>query len=204
MKNYNYYDAYHRRRRMPGVFLLQILRGKKGVFLLSFFIALLFGKLFLWKDICQFQDWNITCIGKLDAKTIDQRGLLIYLLVHRGELVMFLLLSGITKLRKILYYLCSGAAGGVVALILLSFIHSFGIKGAILLLVSLTPHWIIYGILFVYLYWIFVEQTDKKTLTPTGIVIYALGTVLLFGVGIYLECFVNPLLLQWTKAILKV
>ncbi len=211
MKNYVYYDAYHRRRRVRGSLFLKHLKGKRGIFLLSFFIAMILGKIVLWDDICQYQNWNATCIGKLNIETLDQRSLLTYLLIHRGELVLFLVLSGITKLRKILYYVCSGMAGGVLGVLLLSFFHSFGIKGVIILFISLVPHWIIYGMLFVYMYWLFVKRTEEKRNhkgknddTLSWYALYALGALILFGVGIYLECFVNPLLLNWTKVILKI
>ena len=211
MKKYVYYDAYHRQRRMPGALFLRLLRGKKGIFLMSFFIALILGKILLWDDICQFEHWNENCMGKLNLQTLDQRSLFFYLLLHRGELLALLILSGITKLRKILYHLFCGSAGCFLGIIALSFCHSFGWKGMCILIISLLPHWIIYGILFVFLYWIFIgrSETDsiaevKSSANIPQFVLYGVGVIALLFVGIYLECFVNPILLSFGKEILGI
>lgn len=211
MKNYVYYDAYHRQRRMPGTSLLRLMRGKRGIFLLSFFIALLLGKILLWDDICQFEHWNENCMGKLNLKTLNQKSLFFYLLLHRGELLALLILSGITKLRKILYHLFCGTAGCFLGLITLSFCHSFGWKGLCILILSLFPHWIVYGILFMFLYWIFIDRQEsesahdvKSSVNIPQLVLYGIGVIALLFVGIYLECFVNPILLSFGKEILGI
>lgn len=211
MRKYVYYDAYHRQRRMPGVTLLRLLRGKKGIFLMSFFIALILGKILLWDDICQFEHWNENCMGKLNLQTLNQRSLFFYLLLHRGELLGLLILCGITKLRKVLYRIFCGTAGCFLGIITLSFCHSFRWKGICILIISLLPHWIIYGILFVFLYWIFIGRTETDSIAESKssanipqFVLYGIGVVALLFVGIYLECFVNPIILSFGKEILGI
>lgn len=201
MRDYIYYDAYHRKRRMPGFSIGPWIKGKRGVFFVSFIICIIAGRVFLWNEICEFQTWNITCIGKLNVHTIDTKSLFCYLLLHRGELLLFVILASITKLKKILYYVISSAAGAILGFLQLSFWHSFGIKGIFVLGITLMPHWIVYGILFTFLYWVFV---DRKNLNFTGgwMVLYAICIGILFLVGIYLECFVNPLLMSWTRELL--
>lgn len=46
MKNYTYYDAYHRPRKVPGYFFQKCFGGKSGIFLVSFFIAIILEKYF--------------------------------------------------------------------------------------------------------------------------------------------------------------
>lgn len=203
MKNHVYYDVYHRQRKIPGFFFLRWFGGKRGIFLLSFFITLLIGKLVLWDGICQYSSWNMESIKQMKLEQIDTKGLFSYLLLQRGELLAFLLLSGFTKWKKVIYYLCSGAAGCILGVFALSFFHAFGWKGIVLLLISLLPQWVIYGILFVYLYWIFVNQDSNRKYTKGWIFLYALSVLGLLLCGIYLECFVNPLLLGFFKSILN-
>lgn len=205
MKNYTYYDPYHRQRKLPAARIKQLFFGKKGLFLLSFFFALLIGRCFLWDDICRYVNWNISCMGKLNVETLDQKALFVYLAIHRGELLAFLILIGISKIRSILYRGCCICAGGFFGVLALSFVNSFGAKGVLLFLVSLLPHWLIYAFLFSFLYWIFVERAQsKKNLGIPNKIAMALGIAALFLMGIYLEGFVNPILLDWMKQICKV
>lgn len=201
MKHYTYYDAYHRPRRIPGYFFQKFFCGKRGIFLVSFFIALILGKMFLWDEICRYGNYNIKSIGSLNVKNIDAGGLFWYLVLQRGEVLGVLILAGFTKLKKVIYYLCSGAVGSFMGVLLLSFFHSFGWKGIPLLLVSLIPQWIIYVMLFAFLYWIFVGSEKDRKKSKGWALLYVLGVAGLFISGIYLECFVNPLLIGYAKTI---
>jgi hypothetical protein len=67
----------------------------------------------------------------------------------------------------------------------------------------LFPQWILYGMLFAHLYWLFVrrkEVRDKET--PWRYVLYVLGVAGIMASGIYLECFVNPLVVVLIKTVL--
>lgn len=204
MKNYVYYDAYHRQRKVPGDAFLRWFGGKRGFFLLSFLITLVIGKLVLWDGICQYSSWNTESLKQIKIDQIDTKGLFFYLLLQRGELLTFLLLSGFTKWKKGIYYLCSGAAGCILGVLSLSFFHTFGWRGIVLLLISLLPQWVIYGILFAYLYWIFVNQNSNRKYTKGWVFLYALSVLGLLFCGIYLECFVNPLLLEFIQSFLRI
>lgn len=204
MKNYTYYDAYHRPRKVPGYFSQKCFGGKRGVFLVSFFIAIILGKIFLWEEIGRYGSYNVKSIGKVDAETMDTWGLFGYLVLQRGELLGVLILAGFTRLKKAVYYLCSGAVGCFMGILMLSFFRSFGWKGIPLLVVSLIPQWVIYVMLFEFLWWIFVGSEKERKLSGGWAVLCGIGVACLFLCGIYLECFVNPLLIGYTKSFLSI
>lgn len=56
MKQYSYYDAYHRQKKFPMMFRLYRLRGKRGVFLLSFLLQLSLCVEFCGKKSLKLQD----------------------------------------------------------------------------------------------------------------------------------------------------
>lgn len=204
MKNYTYYDAYHRPRKVPGYFFQKCFGGKRGVFLVSFFIAIILGKIFLWDEIGKYGSYNVKSIGKVNAGTMDTWGLFGYLVLQRGELLGVLILAGFTRLKKAVYYLCSGAVGCFMGILMLSFFRSFGWKGILLLVVSLIPQWVIYVMLFEFLWWIFVGSEKERKLSRGWAVLCGIGVACLFLCGIYLECFVNPLLIGYTKSFLSI
>ncbi len=211
MKNRFYYDAYHRQKRFPRIASVSLFRGKTGIFLLSFFIAILICRILLWEDMQSIARWSRTCIERMGASAVDQKEMLWYVLIRRLELLSLLILCGITKIRKMLYYLCSAVAGSVFGIFLLSMIQSFGVSGVILAISVLMPQWFIYGILYVYLYWLFVRRVElrgyeemnaSKPFQIGMLLLYILGILGLLASGIYLECYVNPLLVAWVKGFL--
>ncbi len=184
-KHYMYYNGYKGQRKPI---------GKLFLFLLSFFIAVILGRVFLWGGAAQFDRWNLESIHRMNQQKLDEDKLFFYLCLHRGELLLFLILGGVTRWRKVLYYIASALAGSCLGVLCISFCHTFGVKGILVLLLSLVPQWFIYGMLFVYLYWLFVvkeKKPDRLQLT-----LFCVGILLLFFVGVYLECFVNPILLR--------
>lgn len=211
MKNRFYYDAYHRQKRFPRIASVSLFRGKTGIFLLSFFIAILICRILLWEDMQSIARWSRTCIERMGASAVDQKEMLWYVLIRRLELLSLLILCGITKIRKILYYLCSAVVGSAFGIFLLSMIQSFGVSGVILAISVLMPQWFIYGILYVYLYWLFVRRVElrgyeemnaSKPFQIGMLLLYILGILGLLASGIYLECYVNPLLVAWVKGFL--
>ena len=89
-------------------------------------------------------------------------------------------------------------------ILMLSFFRSFGWKGIPLLVVSLIPQWVIYVMLFEFLWWIFVGSEKERKLSRGWAVLCGIGVACLFLCGIYLECFVNPLLIGYTKSFLSI
>lgn len=111
MKQYSYYDAYHRQRKFPMTIRLHRWRSKRGVFLLSFFIALVLVRFFLWEEITEVAGWSRICLERLDANISDSRNFFWYVVIRRSELLLLLTLCGLTRMRKALYYTVSGLGG---------------------------------------------------------------------------------------------
>lgn len=205
MREYLYYDAYHRKRRMPFFFLREVFRGKKGAFFLCFLISLTLGLVLFSEQIQAVGAWLCSCMEEMDARTLAQKELFCYLLIRRGLLLVLLLLFGMTRIRRPLYtltyLLCGLLAGSVCA----AFLRAYGWKGAIVFLFSFFPHGIVYVVLFCYLFWLFCERQEescaKNGTLKRGIAVflYSAGLALLFLSGLYLEGAVNPLLLDWIR-----
>ena len=194
MKQYSYYDAYHRQRKFPMTIRLHRWRSKRGVFLLSFFIALVLVRFFLWEEITEVAGWSRICLERLDANISDSRNFFWYVVIRRSELLLLLTLCGLTRMRKALYYIASGLGGIWLGIFLMSFLKIYGWKGLLLGAAALLPQWIVYGMLFAYLYWLFIrrKELESRESLPRYL-LYVLGLFGMMASGIYLECFVNPL-----------
>ena len=109
-------------------------------------------------------------------------------------------LCGLTRMRKALYYIASGLGGIWLGIFLMSFLKIYGWKGLLLGAAALLPQWIVYGMLFAYLYWLFIrrKELESRESLPRYL-LYVLGLFGMMASGIYLECFVNPLLIVFVK-----
>ena len=163
MKQYSYYDAYHRQRKFPMTIRLHRWRSKRGVFLLSFFIALVLVRFFLWEEITEVAGWSRICLERLDANISDSRNFFWYVVIRRSELLLLLTLCGLTRMRKALYYIASGLGGIWLGIFLMSFLKIYGWKGLLLGAAALLPQWIVYGMLFAYLYWLFIRRKELES-----------------------------------------
>lgn len=85
MKQYSYYDAYHRQKKFPMMFRLYRLRGKRGVFLLSFFIAIIIVRGVLWEEITEIAGWSRLCVERMDRTLVENVHMFWYVLIRRNE-----------------------------------------------------------------------------------------------------------------------
>lgn len=200
MRNHSYYDVYHRQKRVPDIGKIRNLYGKKGVFLLSFLLSATLIRLFWWKEMEEVAGWSRLCFERMDTALDQTEALVSYVVIRRTELLLFLLLCGMTRIRKILYYVICGVSGMMFGVFFLSFVKDYGIRGVILCGGTLLPQWILYGMLFAFLYWIFVRRRELEIEGTKGrFVLYLLGILMMLLAGIYLECFVNPIIVGFLK-----
>ena len=104
MKQYSYYDAYHRQRKFPMTIRLHRWRSKRGVFLLSFFIALVLVRFFLWEEITEVAGWSRICLERLDANISDSRNFFWYVVIRRSELLLLLTLCADENAKSLILY----------------------------------------------------------------------------------------------------
>jgi hypothetical protein len=161
------------------------------------------------EQITQMGQWLEQSVQQLDAKALDQQQLLFYLLLCRGLLFVLLILFGLTRIRRLLFYLICMAAGAVSGAMLLGAVSALGTKGLLLFFGILFPHGVCYMILFLFLFWVLCEErwedSDPGKKQPKQVmqgIFYGMVSLFLFGSGIYLECTMNPLLLGWIKGVL--
>jgi hypothetical protein len=98
---------------------------------------------------------------------------------------------GCTRLRKGIaagFLAWTGFCGGM---IMTSAVLKMGVKGVILCLIALTPHFVFYAAgFFILLWYLFTYPEAKWNLTKT------VSMVLFVAVGILLECYVNPIIME--------
>lgn len=107
--------------------------------------------------------WSRICLERLDANISDSRNFFWYVVIRRSELLLLLTLCGLTRMRKALYYIASGLGGIWLGIFLMSFLKIYGWKGLLLGAAALLPQWIVYGMLFAYLYWLFIRRKELES-----------------------------------------
>lgn len=159
--------------------------------MLGFFVGIVYANLISEDYVAGMGIFSDFFLEQYIQTEVDAAEYLWY--VSRVRMVPALLLCalGCTKFRKAVasgFLLWTGFSAGM---IMTSAVLKMGMKGIILCIVALLPHFIFYVAGYMILLWyLFTYPESKWNLSKTV-------SVLLFtAVGIIMECYVNPVIMQ--------
>lgn len=159
--------------------------------MLGFLAGILYANIQSKDYITSMGIFNEYFLSQYSAADIEVSKYLWYVAKIRTIPAVLLAALGCTKFRKGIaaaMLLWTGFSGG---LLVTAAVMKMGIKGILLCLISLVPHFAFYGAGYVLLLWyLFFFPEIKWNLSKTVMV------VLFLCVGILLECYVNPVLMQ--------
>lgn len=183
-------------------------RGKADIIqyaYLSFFLCFvlgIFGANLLLKGQGGGTGWSAYWMESLQYRQIRTGDFFAYLLSERMPIFLLFLLLAFTNLSLVLGILYIGWQGFCVGTLMSLAVMTYGIKGILLILIGMLPHYILYfGLLFFYL-WLMREKRNGQRLPQAAgkrrVCLCLLGLLLLiiFMTGIFLESYVNPYFLK--------
>ena len=146
-------------------------------------------------------------VEKFQYTDINGENLLFYILGERVPLLLLLCLLAFTSLGVIAGNLLLGWQGFSVGFMLSASVAKYGLKGILLVLGGLFPQYLFYAPVYVLYCWLTVymrrrlyrdrqeQGTDRKYIYMAGLVASA-GLMVLFITGIFLESYINPVILK--------
>ena len=150
-------------------------------YMLGFFIGIVYANLMSKDYITSMGIFNEFFLSQYMQADVDVAEYIWYVVRIRVALVAVICALGCTRLRKlvvVLFLLWTGFSSGM---IMTSSVLKMGVKGIILCLIALTPHFIFY---------IAGYMESRWNLSKT------VSFLLFIAVGILLECYVNPVIMQ--------
>lgn len=134
---------------------------------------------------------------------VNQSGFLMYTLGLRIKQLLFMIICTLSSIGGLLAYSIMGWYGFEVGLLIFSLVYQYGVKGIFLMFSMFLPHGIFYCIVFLIIfrkYWSSYtkcchnEETikNKKFHQRMESVKTILLVLLIFGVGILCEIYINP------------
>lgn len=160
-------------------------------YMLGFFAGIIYVNVMAGEYIIDTGIWGEFFREQYLQTDIEVGEFLWYVTYIRVWPVICLAVLGGTKLRKAGvwgFVLWTGFSSG---LVLTSAVMKLGVKGIILCLISMTPHFLCYIAGYLMLLWFLVEYPGSRwNLTKT------VCFVLLIAMGILLECYVNPVIMK--------
>lgn len=160
-------------------------------YMLGFFIGILYANLLSKDYITSMGILNEYFLNQYRADEINTVEYLWYIVRIRLFPVTILGALGCTKLRKGIaaaFLLWTGFSSG---LLFTAAVMKMGVKGIILCLLALVPHFFFYIAGYLALLWYFYTYPQTRwNLSKT------VAFLLLLFVGILLECYVNPVIMQ--------
>ena len=202
---------WRQRDRMPknGPIWVQVMKGGiLGAFVAGIFMANIMGR----EAVSNAGILNDYFVEKFQYTQINGENLFFYIFGERVPLLLLLLLLAFTAFGIIGGILMIGWQGFSVGFMLSSAIAKYGMKGILLVLGGLFPQYLFY--LPVYLLYCYLtvylrqrlymerrgQMLDRGYICAAGLLAGA-GLLFLFAAGIFLESYINPVIL---KQILKI
>ena len=160
-------------------------------YMLGFCAGILYANLFAKEYIISMGILSEYFLKQYSADDIETAEYLWYVVRIRMAPVLLLGALGCTRLRKgvvAAFILWTGFSSG---LLFTSAVIKMGVKGIILCLIALIPQFLFYAAGYLALLWyLYTYPQIRWNLTKTVIFL------LLLAVGMLLECYVNPVLMQ--------
>ncbi|MEG0962038.1 MAG: stage II sporulation protein M [Lachnospiraceae bacterium] len=181
-----------------------------AAFIIGIFIANFMGR----EQVSNIGILNDYFMERFEYTNINGEKLFFYLVEERVPILLLLLLLVFSSLGILLGILMLGWQGFSIGFMLATAVAKYGGKGILLILAGLFPQYLIY--LPVYIFYCFLAIFIKKrtycsqsgmTISQDRRKIYGMGAILaclilvVFFLGIFLESYVNPMIL---KKVLKI
>ena len=159
--------------------------------MLGFFVGIMCANLVPKEYITSMGILNDFFLNQYNTDEIEVTEYLWYIIRVRCTPLILMAAIGYGRLRKILtiiFLLWTSFAGG---LIMAAAVLKMGLKGMVLCLVALTPHFFFYIAGYMILLWYFFSYPTSKWNASKTICM-----ILFVAVGVLLESYVNPMLMQ--------
>lgn len=160
-------------------------------YMLGFFVGILYTNIVSKDYVAAMGIFNEYFLNQYMQTDIVEQEYMWYILRVRVVPIAMVAVLGTLKIRKgvvIAFLLWTGLLSGM---LFTSSVMKMGIKGIILCLVSVIPQFVFYLIGYVILLWqLYAYPKTRWNLSKIAVVILAVG------VGMILECYVNPVLVK--------
>jgi len=162
-----------------------------ALMLLGFISGIIYGNLFAKEYILSIGIFHEYFVDQYLSIKVNIEEYLWYIIRNRITPILFLVLAGCTKYRKVIISLFIVWTGFSFGLILTAAIFKLKLKGIILCLISILPHFICYigGYLMLLIYYMSYPNsrwTGAKTIS----------FILFWLLGVISECYINPGLIE--------
>lgn len=160
-------------------------------YMLGFFCGILYTNIVSKDYVAVMGIFNEYFLNQYVQTDVNVQEYLWYVLRIRVAPLAVLAVLGCIRVRKavvVIFLLWTGLLSGI---LFTSAVMKLGIKGIILCLIAITPQFIFYIIGYVILLWcLYTYPAAKWNLSKTAVLLAAMG------VGIILECYVNPIIMK--------
>lgn len=176
----------------------------KYLFFGFFFIGILIANLFGKEKLAQFGIFNTYYLQQFEYVQIDETDLFLYIMRERLPVLGFLVLFGMTEFWYPMHLFFVAWNGGAIGFLFVSALSNLGVKGILLVALSLIPQYIFYVLMYLLLFEIQGMQHGEAgsvfsggKIKHRGKYLVGFGIVLLLAVfGILTETYINPFLMK--------
>lgn len=173
---------------------MQIQKNRKHFFLfymLGFLAGILYTNIVSADYVATMGIFNEYFLNQYVQTEVVVPELFWYILKVRVMPVLMMVMAGCLKIRKAVVVIFLAWTGFLSGILITSAVMKMGIRGVIFCMIALMPHFLFYIVAYLILMWyLFFYPAFRWNMPKT------MALILLFGMGIALECYVNPILMK--------
>lgn len=173
---------------------MQIQKNRKHFFLfymLGFLAGILYTNIVSADYVATMGIFNEYFLNQYVQTEVVVPELFWYILKVRVMPFLMMLMAGYLKIRKAVVVIFLAWTGFLSGILITSAVMKMGIRGIIFCMIALMPHFLFYIVAYLILMWyLFFYPAFRWNMPKT------MALILLFGMGIALECYVNPILMK--------
>ncbi len=162
------------------------------VFLLGLFLGVLYTNLFSDTYSMTNGIFSPYFLSEYEKLQIDKSEFLLYLIKIRIKPLLVLLMLMVLDFRKTGTILVIAWFGFLTGVLSVTAVMQLGIKGILLCFIAILPQVLFYTFAYIVLFWSIFAWPKVHWDLPK-----ILFVVLMFGLGILTEVYVNPIVLKW-------
>lgn len=173
---------------------MQIQKNRKYFFLfymLGFLAGILYTNIVSADYVATMGIFNEYFLNQYVQTEVVVPELFWYILKVRVMPFLMMAMAGCLKIRKAVVVIFLAWTGFISGILITSAVMKMGIRGIIFCMIALMPHFLFYIVAYLILMWyLFFYPAFRWNMSQT------MALILLFGMGIALECYVNPILMK--------
>lgn len=162
--------------------------GLSNIYVMSMVLAMIFFAFFKREFLEKTSLFGYQMLSEIDSRLLESSPQYLFLVTTRVRVILFLFILSTTSIGNLYVYLCVIRYGICSGMFFTIVIMRYGLKGILLLVAGMFPHYLIYVPAFI----LTMHLAREKRKVNGRFLFQLFAIICVVIIGCLLECYVNP------------